>query len=883
MRRPPRKRSTPPEQPNASPGETLARAAVMPRRADAGTRSLGAHYEALALLGEIGGGGAAYLVREQVRGDLAVARLLKRKQGDTGGRPIVAMLRELDGSVPAPGAPCPSCGSALTAWAQKCVKCGARLAAPPTVTNLALAEASRFTLLGTMPVYGGGSVAFATRTADGAVVALHAREWHDVSGDHLVLVEAGPLSPPPKDALAQTVIAPTPIASMAAIPEGVGSGASGVGVESGVGHRESGIDTRDQAAAADGDLVATPHAPVPTPALDEEPPMAEMPTDVIDTIAKDGQGQLHEPTRLIRSSNLSSGALARQSMPIEAMAVPKVCPMCGTEYETEARFCPKDGSALRPKGGNDPIVGQIIADRYHVLKRVGEGGMGRVYLAEHVRMGRMCAIKVMRSALLNDDEAMARFAREASNAARILHPNVAAVFDYGESDGVVYLVMELVDGEALSSILARERALPVPRVLDLAKQVTEALIAAHEMGVVHRDLKPDNILIARRGEREVAKVVDFGIAKALAESPHEALTRSGLVIGTPEFMSPEQLLGDPVDARTDLYSLGCIIFLMLTGTQAAEAPTREAMLKRRLHELPPHPRAVNRALPPDLDAIVVRLLASSPDERFSSATELREALERVHPDAQDVTPVAPAIAQATPGRGPAALRFDTPTPGQKPRRSLVKRIAMLAGGAAVGVVTAYMLYSATQDPLSRQASGENPPGTAQLNDSAIVTPPAQGATLPPNTGTQPGTQAQGTTKGVPGAVVVPPLTAPIIRLDTATRPQRPSGNAGFYAPIYAYAAALQTGDMNRVKQVHPAIAPQRERGYARLFEQAQMVRVQVVSPDLHDISGDTARVSFRLRMRTRDRRTGEVIESAPIPHQAVLVKRSNIWFLYQVQ
>jgi serine/threonine-protein kinase len=192
----------------------------------------------------------------------------------------------------------------------------------------------------------------------------------------------------------------------------------------------------------------------------------------------------------------------------------------------------------------------------------------------------------MRSALLNDDEAMARFAREASNAARILHPNVVAVFDYGEADGVVYLVMEYVEGEPLSTMLVRERALPVSRALTITKQVTDALVAAHEMGVVHRDLKPDNILISRRGDREVAKVVDFGIAKAIAESPHEALTRSGLVIGTPEFMSPEQLRGKALDARTDIYSLSLLAFEMLTGKLPFEGRTQQEMMIARLRNDP---------------------------------------------------------------------------------------------------------------------------------------------------------------------------------------------------------------------------------------------------------------------------------------------------------
>jgi serine/threonine-protein kinase len=151
-------------------------------------------------------------------------------------------------------------------------------------------------------------------------------------------------------------------------------------------------------------------------------------------------------------SNLGSGLLAHAptpSGPTETVAVAKVCPQCGNEYLTADRFCPRDGSPLRPKAGDDPFIGRIIADRYLILAKLGEGGMGRVYLGEHMKMNRQCAIKVMNPNLVNDADSATRFAREASNAARILHPNVAAVFDYGEADKIVYLVMEFVDGGQL--------------------------------------------------------------------------------------------------------------------------------------------------------------------------------------------------------------------------------------------------------------------------------------------------------------------------------------------------------------------------------------------------------------------------------------------------
>src|SRR5215510_8117359 len=310
-------------------------------------------------------------------------------------------------------------------------------------------------------------------------------------------------------------------------------------------------------------------------------------------------------------ASMGSGLLKQAiSTTDEHVVVPKVCPQCGGEYETGDRFCPKDGAPLRPKGSADPMIGRIIADRYLILARLGEGGMGRVYVAEHVKMNRQCAIKVMSPSLMNDAESTARFAREASNAARILHPNVAAVFDYGEADKTVYLVMEYVDGESLSGLLAREGVLDPRRAIDIARQIADGLTAAHELGLVHRDLKPDNVIVAmKRDGREIAKVVDFGIAKAVSDLPKDALTRSGLVIGTPEYMSPEQLLGDPVDARTDIYALGCMLYQMLTGLQPFDAETREQMIRRRLNEPTPHVQSLVPELPRRLDALISHMLA----------------------------------------------------------------------------------------------------------------------------------------------------------------------------------------------------------------------------------------------------------------------------------
>ena len=269
------------------------------------------------------------------------------------------------------------------------------------------------------------------------------------------------------------------------------------------------------------------------------------------------------------------------------MSALKICPQCGTEYELDQRFCPKDGSTLKTQGQANDLVGSIINKSYHVLRKLGEGGMGTVYLAEHVKMGRKSAVKVMNPGMVNDADAISRFNREASNASKISHPNVAAVYDFGETeDGLIFLAMEFVEGPSLTSVIKELGALPPARAANIARQAADALAVAHEMGIVHRDLKPDNIMLAKnRDGTDCVKVVDFGIAKA-ANNEAQKVTKTGLVVGTPEYMSPEQLAGDNLDGRSDTYSLGLVAFNMLTGKLPFPAETVQESMIMRLTDRP---------------------------------------------------------------------------------------------------------------------------------------------------------------------------------------------------------------------------------------------------------------------------------------------------------
>ena len=305
------------------------------------------------------------------------------------------------------------------------------------------------------------------------------------------------------------------------------------------------------------------------------------------------------------------------------MSTAKVCPQCEAEYPLDQRFCPLDGATLRTPGASGDLAGSVVADRYYVMRKLGEGGMGQVYLAEHVRMGRKSALKVMHPRAVHDADAISRFNREAANASRISHPNVAAIYDFGEtSEGVIYLAMEYVEGEPLTALVERAGALPPLRAADLVRQAADALQAAHDMGIVHRDLKPDNIMLTRnRDGSDCVKVVDFGIAKAQGTS--QKVTKTGLIVGTPEYMSPEQLAGDPLDGRSDIYALGLVAFHLLTGRLPFPSESAQESMIMRLTERPRRLADVRGdvAWPAELQAVLDRALERDASRRYASASE----------------------------------------------------------------------------------------------------------------------------------------------------------------------------------------------------------------------------------------------------------------------
>jgi len=279
----------------------------------------------------------------------------------------------------------------------------------------------------------------------------------------------------------------------------------------------------------------------------------------------------------------------------------------------------------------DPRIGSTLAGRYRILASLGEGGMGMVYRGVHEALRKPVAIKFLQQKINSNREMVARFEREAVTAANLRHPNIAEAIDYGSlPDGTLYLVMELVEGLPLRKLIVPGQGLPVDRALRILEQIATALDLAHSMGIVHRDLKPENILIFDRGsEHDIVKIIDFGIARITSEmfkSGPTALTAAGSVFGTPQYMAPEQVMGQPVDGRADQYAIGVITFEMLTGSQPFTAANYGDLVMQ--HVGAPPPRVIERAphVPAAIDAVVDRMMAKLPDERFTTVTEAFRAM-----------------------------------------------------------------------------------------------------------------------------------------------------------------------------------------------------------------------------------------------------------------
>src|SRR3984957_11561305 len=308
------------------------------------------------------------------------------------------------------------------------------------------------------------------------------------------------------------------------------------------------------------------------------------------------------------------------------------CPQCQQPCEEVHKFCPSCGFPIGKVAtdADDPLIGRTLPGGYVILDLVGIGGMGRVYRAEQTTLGRTVAVKIIHPHLVGEENAAARFITEARAASRLNHPNSVGVIDFGKTpDGQLYLVMEFLRGRDLARVAYEEGPLPFRRIVDVLRQVLAALSEAHHLEIIHRDLKPENIILEpMRAGGDFVKVVDFGLAKMRQEATDKLITSPGIVCGTPEYMSPEQGRGEPLDARSDLYGVGVILYQLLTGRLPFEADSPTQVVLMHLPTPPPDPQKVapERMIGDPLVAVALKSLAKEPKDRYNNADEFAEAL-----------------------------------------------------------------------------------------------------------------------------------------------------------------------------------------------------------------------------------------------------------------
>jgi eukaryotic-like serine/threonine-protein kinase len=371
------------------------------------------------------------------------------------------------------------------------------------------------------------------------------------------------------------------------------------------------------------------------------------------------------------------------------------CPRCSTQFADDSKFCPVDGTATigesNAQAAADPLLGRTLGGRYRLERKLGEGGMGAVYEAEHTLLGKHVAVKVLLDAFTKQRDVLLRFQQEARTASTIGHENIIDIADIGEEkDGRWYIVMELLKGHDLAHELRGGGVVAPQRAASILKQICRALQAAHDKGIIHRDMKPENVFVTAHADNaDFVKIMDFGISKVKQAHENVRLTQTGAVMGTPLYMAPEQARGDPdIDHRTDIYAVGVMAYEMFCGRPPFTGPTYIALLTQHLTEQPPRPSTICPGIAPELEAFLLRALEKDRMRRFGSMSEMAAALAAFAGGAMGAGPYTQGLPTAGAGAQLAAAGTIAPAawPGSGP----------LPAGPSPG--TAYPVAPAAQPP-----------------------------------------------------------------------------------------------------------------------------------------------------------------------------------------
>ena len=344
-------------------------------------------------------------------------------------------------------------------------------------------------------------------------------------------------------------------------------------------------------------------------------------------------GDLQAPSNMMTSAATFVASSVQSALsptpPPSLLALPKICPTCHNRYPKEFRVCPQDAALLDDATENDPLIGAVLAGSYQVVCLLGEGGMGRVYEARHTRLAsKRFAIKLLHDEFAYQTDILARFEREAQSAATIEHPNVVEVVDVCRlEDGRPFIVTEFLQGEELGALLDRVGKLAPEPAIRITRQICRALMAAHAKGIVHRDMKPENVFLVGDLTAPRVKIIDFGISKQNDDSAK--LTRTGMVMGTPAYMAPEQARGEHVDHQADVYAVGGILYRCVTGHKPYDGEDGAMVLTQVLTEEPRRPRAVDSSVPGELELVIERAMARNCADRLPTMADLEAELAAI--------------------------------------------------------------------------------------------------------------------------------------------------------------------------------------------------------------------------------------------------------------